>query len=139
MSSAISTTTLGQDLVAYGDAIFRATSIATATTTTSSAFRLGNTDAGVEIKIKANASFTLADTETITFSIATSATESGSFVLLSTFKVITASGATAVAVGDLLASYILPVENVDLPWAKISVVTSSASTGAAIDGYIVQL
>jgi hypothetical protein len=137
MAKSIADTQLGQDLTAYDDAIFRAEDIAAADTFLSDEFRLGNTDAGVEIKMVAGSAFTLADTKTITFNFQTAAL-GGSFVELTEFGKVTASGATAIAKGDVLASYILPVENTGRPRAKVQVITDDAQTGALLEGYIVE-
>jgi hypothetical protein len=139
MSKVIKDTQLGQDLVSYDDAIFRAEDIAAADTFLSSEFRLGNTDAGVEVKMVATSAFTLLDTKTITFSLQTAAASGGSFAKLVEFGKVTASGDTDIAVGDVLASYILPTEEVGKPWAKVEAITDAAQAGALLDGYIVGL
>ena len=139
MSTNIKDTELGEGLVAYGDAFFRGEDISSAGTVTSDAFRLGNTDAGVEVKVKAASDFTLADTKSLSVKILNADIDGVTYSSLATMGTITASGDLSVSTGDILASYILPVENVGKPWAKVQVITDSASSGATVDGNIEQI
>jgi len=139
MSKVITDTKLGEDLYAENEKFFDGTAIVTAATFTSSAVRFHQTLGGVEAKVIASAAFTIADTETVTVNVLTSSTIDGSFVQSAVIGLTTASGSTAIAAGDILGSYIKPAEITGEYYAKFTVVPSAAMTGAAVDGYIVEV
>jgi hypothetical protein len=139
MALEIKTTEIGTDLYAQCEKFFDGEDIATASTFTSSKVRFHQSLGRAEAKIIAGATFTLADTETITLTCETSATEGGSFVREAEIGKITASGATVITKGDVLGSYIRPAEKVDTYYAQFKITTSGAQTGATADGYIVEV
>jgi hypothetical protein len=139
MSKEIKSTELGTDLYAENEKFFDGTAIVTAATFTSSAVRFHQTLGGVEAKVIASADFTIADTETVTVNVLTSSTIDGTFVQSAVIGLTTASGATAITAGDVLGSYIKPAEITGEYYAKFTVVPSAAMTGAAVDGYIVEV
>ena len=139
MALEIKSNKIGADLYAQNEKFFNGVLIATASTFTSSAVRFHQTLGGVEAKIIAASDFTLLDTKTITVNVTVSDAEGGTFVQEAQIGLITASGNTAISKGDVLGSYIRPSEIASTYYAKFSIVTSGAQTGAAADGYIVQV
>jgi len=139
MAKVIKDTKLGEDLYAQNEKFFDGEAIATASTFTSSEVRFHQTLGGVEAKIVATADFTLLDTQTITVICETADEIGGSYVFEDQIGKFTADGDTDFKAGDVIGSYIRPAEKVGTYYAQFKITTSGAQTGAAVDGYIVEV
>jgi len=98
------------------------------------ALRVDGTRSRMAVTVLAKTTVAIADTKTLTISLKECATEDGTFAAPtpdSHSVVITMSGATAYAVGDRIASLILP-ENIG-EWVKPVISTNDAAASGTID------
>lgn len=130
MAKAITDGTIGEDLRSQPDQIYTAEAIPNSTTSLSPAFLLGQTMAGVEIKVVCNVGATLIGTGLL-IELQTSATEGGTYATAVSKTVPTG----AIVAGDMLAGLILPREEVDKMYTKIKMTTSAAQATGSVDAY----
>lgn len=136
MSTPIETTVLSGDLVSAPDNIWTAEAITTAPIT-SGEFILGQTMAGVEIKVKAAAAMTIVDGETVTMEVQTSATSGGTFVTYSAHSVTGATGNTVLAAGDTLVTAVMDRELSGEIYTKIVLTPDTTSLASSVDADLV--
>jgi hypothetical protein len=129
MAKAIENGTIGEDLRSQPDQIWTAEAIPNNTNVSSTAFKLGQTMAGVEIKVVCETGTTLASD--LLIELQTSATEGGSYVT----EVSTTVAAGAIVAGDELAKLILPREVADKIYSKIKLTTTAVQATGKVDAY----
>lgn len=95
-------------------------------------FHLAELQGGIEIVVKVNSAITLADTKVLSVKLQHKAS-GGSYADLATIYSKTASGATTLAAGTVLARYILPTDTADL--LKAILTTTDASAAGKLDVY----
>ena len=121
-----------EDLKAYGDYIFKDVSLENAGASTSSAFRMGGTHAGIEVKIQAATEIVIAATKTITIEINVDDAEDGSFATNVFSKVLAPQ---TIAIDDIIAKYIPDVELEEM-FAKVVITTDDDQSLDKVNGYI---
>jgi hypothetical protein len=133
MATAIENATISSDLKADPDAIWTAEALPNATEKLSSAFKLGQTLGGVEVKVVANGGHTaVGDIDIV---LKTSATSGGSYAeATGTYNI---AATTVIADGQELARFILPREEVDKLYAKVSITSSGNDVAGLVDAYLV--
>jgi negative regulator of sigma E activity len=129
MSEAIVDAVISSDLKADPDQIWTAEALPNNTTKLSSAFKLGQTMGGVEIKVVCATAGTL--TAALNVELQTSATSGGSYTTQG--KQTTALG--AIVVGQELGRFILPREVADELYAKVALITTDTEAAMAVDAY----
>jgi len=130
MAKSIIGGTIGEDLRSQPDQIYTAEAIPNSTTSLSSAFLLGQTMGGVEIKVVCNVGATLIGTGLL-IELQTSATEAGTYIT-QVSKVVPTG---AIVAGDMLAGLILPREVCDEMYTKIKMTTTAAQAAGTVDAY----
>lgn len=133
MATPIVDSTIGSDLKADPDQIWTAEALPDSTTKLSSAFKLGQTMGGVEVKVVVATAGTL--TAALDVEVQTSATEGGTYVTQG--KQTTALG--AIAVGDEVGRFILPREVSGELYTKVALITTDNEVAMAVDAYLVQV
>ena len=131
MATAIENGVIGSDLKSAPDQIWIGEALPNATTKLSSAFKLGQTMGGVEVKVVCSTAGTA--TAAIKIELQTSATSGGSYVT----QVEKTQALGAIAVGDELARFILPREVVDQLYTKILITTTADESAIDVDAYLV--
>ena len=121
------------DLKSYPDAIFTAEAIPSNTNTLSSAFLLGQTNAGCEVKVVCETGTTLASD--LLIELQTSATEGGTYAT----QVSQTVAAGAIVANDMLAGLILPKEINDQCYTKVKLTTTAVQATGKVDTYIVRV
>lgn len=117
------------------DAVFDATALGNAAAITSSAFKFGGSQSGVQLNILANTAISIADTKAITVSLLTDTAEDGSFATEKVLFTVTAATTPETwAIGDTIVKYVSTEE--DLQWAKVKVTTTADESSEKIDGYL---
>ena len=130
MPKAIVDTKLSGDLIANPDVIWSAEALPSSTTKVSSEFLLGQTMAGVEIKVVAVAGATLVGA--LTIELQTSATTGTGYATQLTSSFIATD---VIATGDELARFILPREVVDELYTVVKLTTTGADEAITVDAY----
>jgi len=130
MAKAIIDGIIGEDLRSQPDQIYTAEAIPNSTTSLSSAFLLGQTMGGVEIKVVCNVGATLIGTGLL-IELQTSATTGGTYVTQVSKTVPTG----AIVAGDMLAGLILPREVSDEMFTKVKMTTTAAQATGSVDVY----
>ena len=130
MPKAIVDTKLSGDLIANPDVIWSAEALPSSTTKVSDEFKLGQTMAGVEIKVVAVAGATLVGA--LTIELQTSATTGTGYATQLTSSFIATD---VIATGDELARFILPREVVDELYTVVKLTTTGADEAITVDAY----
>lgn len=130
MATPIEDGTIGGDLKAYADQIYTAKAIPNSTTSLSDAFLLGQTMAGVEIKVVCNVGATLIGTGLL-IELQTAETETGTYKTAVSKTVPTG----AIVAGDVLAGLILPREESGRLYTKLKMTTTAAQATGSVDAY----
>jgi len=123
--------TISNVLISQPDYFWEGEALPNATNKSTSAFKLGKAQAGVQLEIKAVDAITVANAETLTFELLYDSDESGSYsssVTLATFTDET------IAAGATIAKYI-PNMDIEL-WAKVKVTASENLSAKTIDAYV---
>lgn len=135
MATAIRSATISSELVSDTDYIFEGAALPNATSATSSVFKVGGSQAGIEIVGKAGTEIVVADGETLTYDLYTSTASDSGFTLKETVKQYAPSGdSTTIALGTEMFRYV-PGTDVDV-WGKITV---TASDDQSSDTHTVQI
>lgn len=129
--TAIESFTISGDLYSKQDEIWVGEALPNATTKLSDAFKLGQTMAGVEVKVVCSTAGTA--TAAIQIDLQTSATSGGTY----TTQVSKTQALGAIAAGDELARLILPKEVEDELYAKILITTTADESAIDVDAYLV--
>ena len=134
MATPIVDTKLSGDLIANPDVIWSAEALPSSTTKQSAEFLLGQTMAGVEIKVVAVAGATLVGA--LTIELQTSATKGSGYAtqLASSFI-----ATNVIATGDELARFVLPREVVDELYTVVKLTTTAADEAITVDAYQVMV
>ncbi len=106
--------------------------------TTATSSRLMTTEGGnlgsMIILVRAESAMTLADTQTITVTINDNALETGGTDTQVCSKLITASGATAIASGDVIAEFVLP--RTVKRYTSVTVASTDALISGTFDAFL---
>lgn len=129
MAKAIEVGTIGEDLRSQPDQIWTSEALPATATITSGEFKLGQTMAGVEIKVICSKAVTT--TGAMTINLKTSATSSGTFTTQASKTVVIGS----YAVGDMLAGLILPREVCDELYTIVTITTVADESAGEVDAY----
>jgi hypothetical protein len=130
MAKAIKDTKLSGDLIANPDIIWSAEALPNAGTKNSADFKLGQTMAGVEIKVVAVAGATLIGA--LTIELQTSSEKATGYVTQVATSLI---ATTVIAAGDEIARLILPREIVDQLYSVVKLTTTAADQAITVDAY----
>ncbi|MCP5004925.1 MAG: hypothetical protein GY941_13450 [Planctomycetes bacterium] len=125
---------ISTDLKSYSDAIFTAEALPNNTSKLSSAFTLGQTLAGCEVKVICETATTVA-AGGVLVELQTSATSDGTYVT----QVSKTVPAGAIVAGDFLAGLILPKELNDQLFTKVKLTTTATQATGKVDAYIVRV
>ena len=121
------------DLKSYPEAIWTAEALPKNTNKSSSAFKLGQTNAQCEVKVVCQTGTTLgAD---LLIELQTSATEGGTYAT----EVSKTVAAGAIVAEDVLAGLILPKEAEGKLYSKVKLTLGAAETTGKVDAYIVRV
>jgi negative regulator of sigma E activity len=131
MSTAITSAVISSDLKADPDQIWTAEALPNSTTKLSSAFKLGQTLGGVEVKVVCATAGTL--TAALNVEVQTSATSGGTYATQG--QQTTALG--AIVVGQELGRFILPREVEGELYTKVALITTDTEAAMAVDAYLV--
>lgn len=99
----------------------------------------GQTAAGIEIKVVANAAITLPATEVLTFAFQTSDSATGTFADYATLSLTGATGDTEFAAGDELFRYVPDRELAGEIHSKLVLTPDSTSLASSVNAYIVAI
>jgi len=129
------TGTLGGRVKAHGDSVFDAQALPNATTVTSSAFKFGKSQSGVELVVSANTNISIADSKQLKVEILYDTADDGSFASSKVVYDVTASGsAVTFAVNDVISATV-PDKAIET-WAKVKVTTTANESSEKIDAFI---
>jgi len=132
MATPIVDHTIGSDLKATPDAIWTAEALPDSTAASSDAFLLGQTVAGVEVKVVVDTGVTL--TAALLIELQTCATSGGTYVT----QVAKTVALGAIAAGDELAGLVLGREVSDM-YAKVKLTTTEDESAGKVDAYMVAI
>lgn len=137
MATTLSTGTISEVARFDPDAIWSAEALPNATSKTSSAFKLGGAQGGIQVDLKTIEAVTVGAAETFTVVLQTSATSTGTFADHATIYATPAAGET-IAADTEFASYIKDIGD-DLQWAKLVVTASENLSASTVDAYLTKV
>lgn len=122
------------DLVVGPDVIFDAQALLSSGTVTSSAFKLGESQSSIALKVFANTEITIAATKSIVIALTSSDTEGGSYTAEKTLATYTPA---TIAAGTELVNFV-PGDDIK-PWCKLTVTTDDDQTADKVDAYLTMI